>query len=327
LTQANFQPTASIEMLQRRSELTLAIHQFFSTRDFIHVETPLLSHDTVVDRYIHPVGLQKSTVTGRESDQETLWLQTSPEFCMKRLLASGATAIYQIAKAFRQAESGGRHNPEFTMLEWYRVGDDMRAGMELLSDFASAILNRPKSELLSYGDAFRKIAEVDPFADTVESFGEALQKHGVSISEFAEETDRDFWLNLILSHLIEPKLGFESPVIIYDWPPSQAALAIVRDDSPPVAERFELYVDGVELGNGYHELLDADELERRNEENNSLRAIDGSVPLPVESRLLDAMRAGMPGCSGVAVGVDRLLMVLERCQNIDQVIAFPLDRA
>jgi len=314
-------------MLQRRSELTLAIHQFFSTRDFIHVETPLLSQDTVVDRYIHPVGLQKSTLTGRESDQETLWLQTSPEFCMKRLLASGATAIYQIAKAFRQAESGGRHNPEFTMLEWYRVGDDMRAGMELLSDFASAILNRPNSELLSYGDAFRKIAEVDPFVDTVESFGEALQKHGVSIKEFAEETDRDFWLNLILSHLIEPKLGFESPVIIYDWPPSQAALAIVRDDSPPVAERFELYVDGVELGNGYHELLDADELTRRNERNNALRVVDRSAPLPVESRLLDAMRAGMPACSGVAVGVDRLLMVLKKCQNIEDVIAFPFDRA
>ena len=323
----DFQPTASIEMLFRRSELTLAIHQFFSTRDFIHVETPLLSHDTVVDRYIHPVGLQKSKLTGRDSDCETLWLQTSPEFCMKRLLASGATAIYQIAKAFRQGESGGRHNPEFTMLEWYRVGDDMRAGMELLSDFASAILNRPKSALLSYGDAFQKMAGVDPFVDTVESFGEVLLKHGVSISQFDGETDRDFWLNLILTHLVEPKLGFDTPVIIYDWPPSQAALAIVRDDSPTVAERFELYVDGVELGNGYHELLDPNELARRNEENNILRTNDRSDRLPIESRLLDAMRARLPGCSGVAVGVDRLLMVLESCQNIEQVIAFPLDRA
>jgi len=323
----DFKPTASIEMLSSRSELTLAIHQFFSARDFIHVETPLLSHDTVVDRYIQPVGLQKSKLTGRDGDQEPLWLQTSPEFCMKRLLASGATAIYQIAKAFRQGESGGRHNPEFTMLEWYRVGDDMRAGMELLSDFASAILKRPKSELLSYGDAFQKMAGVEPFVDPVDKFGETLLKHGVSISEFTEETDRDFWLNLILTHLVEPKLGFEAPVIIYDWPPSQAALAIVRDDSPPVAERFELYVDGVELGNGYHELLDADELFRRNEQNNALRVSDGGDPLPVESRLLEAMRAGMPGCSGVAVGVDRLLMVLEGCQNIEQVIAFPLDRA
>ena len=171
------------------------------------------------------------------------------------------------------------------------------------------------------------MAEVDPFVDTVESFGEALLRRGVSISEFAGETDRDFWLNLILTHLVEPKLGFEAPVIIYDWPSSQAALAIVRDGSPPVAERFELYVDGVELGNGYHELLDADELLRRNREINARRVNDGSDPLPVESRLLDAMRAGMPGCSGVAVGVDRLLMVLEGCQNIDEVIAFPLDRA
>lgn len=327
MTQGDYKPTASIEMLKRRSELTHAIHQFFAARDFIHVETPLLSHDTVVDRYIHPVGLKKSALTGRDGDQQTLWLQTSPEFCMKRLLASGATAIYQIAKAFRQSESGSRHNPEFTMLEWYRVGDDMFSGMELLSDFASAILKRPKSKLLSYGDAFRKIAGVDPFVDNVELFAAALESSGVSITEFAGETDRDFWLNLILTHLIEPKLGFEAPVIIYDWPASQAALAIVRDESPPVAERFELYVDGVELGNGYHELLDADELERRNGENNSLRVNDGSVRLPEESRLLDAMRAGMPGCAGVAVGVDRLLMVLGGCQNIEQVIAFPLDRA
>lgn len=203
----------------------------------------------------------------------------------------------------------------------------MLSGMELLSDFASTILDRPKSALLSYRDAFGQMAEVDPFVDTVETLGQALEKNGVSIKEFAGETDRDFWLNLILTHLVEPKLGFESPVIIYDWPKSQAALAIVRDDSPPVAERFELYVDGVELGNGYHELLDADELARRNEQNNALRIQDGSATLPVQSRLLEAMRAGMPGCSGVAVGVDRLLMVSEQCQSIDQVIAFPLDRA
>ncbi len=327
MTQGDYKPTASIEMLKRRSELTHAIHQFFAAREFIHVETPLLSHDTVVDRYIHPVGLTKSALTGRDGDRQTLWLQTSPEFCMKRLLAAGAPAIYQIAKAFRQGESGARHNPEFTMLEWYRVGDDMLSGMQLLSDFASTVLGRPKSELLSYGDAFGKFAGVDPFTDKVESFGAALAKHGVSISEFSGETDRDFWLNLILTHLVEPKLGFETPVIIYDWPASQAALAIIRADSPPVAERFELYVDGVELGNGYHELLDADELERRNAKNNSLRVNDGSVRLPEESRLLDAMRVGVPGCAGVAVGVDRLLMVLEGCQNIDQVIAFPLDRA
>jgi len=328
LTPANFKPTASIEMLKRRSQLTLAIHQFFSARDFIHVDTPLLSHDTVVDRYIHPVSLNKSLVTGRDTDNETLWLQTSPEFCMKRLLASGATAIYQIAKAFRQGESGGRHNPEFTMLEWYRVGDDMRAGMELLSQFAATVLHRPQSVMLSYADAFEQFAGVDAFGGSVDSFSEALASNGVSTEEFAAERDRDFWLNLILTHLVEPKLGFEAPVTIYDWPPSQAALAIVRDDDHrPAAERFELYVDGVELGNGYHELLDAEELVRRNQQNNALRESDGGSTLPVESRLLDAMRAGMPNCSGVAVGVDRLLMVSEKCQNIEQVIAFPLDRA
>ncbi len=314
-------------MLQRRSQLTLAIHEFFASRKFIHVETPLLSQDTVVDRYIHPVGLKKSALTGRTEDHETLWLQTSPEFCMKRLLASGATAIYQIAKAFRQAESGRRHNPEFTMLEWYRVGDDLRAGMRLLSDFAAAVLNRPQSEMLTYREVFQKHASVDPFSDPIPSFAETLETQGVPVGEFAHETDRDFWLDLALTHLVEPKLGFKTPAIIYDWPASQAALAKVRHDDPPVAERFELYVDGVELGNGYHELLDADELGKRNALNNALRQRDGSPVLPEDSRLINAMRSGMPACAGVAVGIDRLMMVLAGCENIQRVIAFPLERA
>lgn len=328
--EAKFRPTASLEMLRRRSELTLKIHQFFSGLDFVHVETPLLSHDTVVDRYIEPIAIEKSGVTGRDDDRETLWLQTSPEFCMKRLLAAGAPKIYQIAKSFRKGESGRHHNPEFTMLEWYRVGDDLESGIKLLSDFASLIFKGSVCQMVSYGAAFKRYAGVDPFFDPIDAFSAAVKRAGVSTSQFSGVTERDAWLNLILTHLVEPKLGIEAPEIIYDWPASQSALAIVRErqpPAPPVAERFELYVNGVELANGYHELLDPDELSRRNEINNAQRLGDGNGMLPSDSRLDAAMRSGIPQCAGVAVGVDRLLMAICGCQDIDEVIAFPMDRA
>ena len=328
----DFSSTASIEMLTKRSEMTMEIHHFFQQRNFIHVDTPLLSHDTVVDRHIHPVGLPKSAVTGRTSDSsETLWLQTSPEFCMKRLLTSGATNIYQIAKAFRQAEQGSRHNPEFSMLEWYRAGDDMAAAMQLLSDFAQHILNRPACRLLSYQETFLEFADIDPFSGSLDKLIERCEGADENAKMLTEETSRTFWLNYLLSNIIEPKIGFDVPVIIFDWPADQSALARLRhvrdDQHGPLAERFELYVDGVELANGYHELLDADELAARNDSVNEQRSNDGEKKLPSNSRLLSAMRSGLPACAGVAVGVDRLLMVAQGCQRIDEVIAFPLDRA
>jgi len=323
----NFQPTASIEMLRRRSELTMAIHAFFQAGDFTHVETPLVSRDTVVDRHIEPVPILKSNLTGSTIDDERLWLQTSPEFLMKRLLASGMDSIYQICKSFRQGEQGRRHNPEFTMLEWYRCGDGLQEGMQLLSDFAAAILNRPASEMVSYRSAFVDHAQIDPFTASDAALAELCRSKIKIAKDFSGDQPRDFWLDLILTHLIETKIGFESPCIIYDWPASQSALAIVRDGTPPVAERFELYVDGVELANGYHELLDAGELLRRNEAINEQRVADGNSALPVESRLLDAMRTGLPACAGVAVGVDRLLMVMTGADSIADVIAFGFDES
>lgn len=323
----DFESTASMEMLKKRSDLTMSIHRFFQQRGFLHVDTPLLSHDTVVDRHIHPVAVAHSAVTG-SSDQQTMWLQTSPEFCMKRLLASGLTHIYQITKAFRQSETGRRHNPEFTMLEWYRTGDDMAAGMQLLSNFVVDVLQRKPAKQISYREAFQTYAEVDPFSDSVEMLKKTCQRFAPDSQTHFEETSRSFWLNYLLSVVVEPRLGAEEPVIVFDWPADQAALARVRQTAAaPVAERFELYIDGVELANGYHELLDADELVRRNEAVNQQRMSDQSVALPTNSRLVAAMRHALPACAGVAVGVDRLLMVAENCARIDQVIAFPIDRA
>jgi len=324
-----FNPTASLASLRSRSQLLGEIRRFFEDREFIHVETPLLSRDTVVDRYIEPIVVDESCVLEGDVDDGQFFLQTSPEFAMKRLLASGATAIYQICKAFRTGESGRRHNPEFTMLEWYRVGDDMDAGMGLLSDFTKHMFGAKQVDQISYSDAFVKYANVDPATASIDEFKSVCKSRSVDASSFENETDRDMWLNLIMSEIVEPMLGISAPVIVFNFPASQSALAKVcqSTNGHEVARRFELYVNGVELANGYHELLDADELERRNQKVNDQRASDGRDGLPSQSEMLQAMRHGLPECSGVAVGVDRLMMVLLEKESIGDVIAFPIDRA
>lgn len=331
----NWPPTASPENLKRRSEMTMAIHDFFQSRGFLHVETPILSHDTVVDRTIEPVTIAKNAVTGRGADATTpMFMQTSPEFAMKRLVCGGMERIYQIARVFRHGEQGARHNPEFTMLEWYRVGDDMAAGMQLLSEFTSVLLGRPAADCIAWRKACKNVAGLDPLSVNLHELINVCRNwhSGQGRGAFTDvlrgaEDDADFWMQYLFSQLVEPQLGLDRPAIVYDWPAAQSALAIVRDEVPPVAERFELFVDGVELANGYHELTDADELQRRNHAVNQQRVADGNATLPVDSQLVNAMRQGMPSCSGVAVGVDRLLMVATGSERIEDVIAFPLDRS
>ena len=326
--QADFLPTASIKNLRLRSETLDRIHQFFRHREFIHVETPLLSRDTVIDRHLHPMKVAADSVLGDAKGEDApFWLQTSPEFAMKRLLAAECPAIYQICKAFRREERGSMHNPEFTMLEWYRVGDDMRAGMDLLAELVETILDRPPTIRMTYAAAFEQFVGVDALSDDVKTLQNACEKHGVDGTAFESSTNRDDWLNLLLTAVVEPALAkTREPKMIYDWPASQSALAIVRPEEG-VAERFEIYVDGVELANGYHELLDPAELSRRNKVNNEGRASDDSERLPEDSRLLQAMRHGLPACSGVALGVDRLIMLALEADSISQVIAFPIERA
>jgi lysyl-tRNA synthetase class 2 len=315
----DWRPTASLKMLRRRAALLRNVRAFFDERGFLEVQTPLLSRDTVVDRYLEPIEVHVPLLGRRQR----MFLQTSPEFAMKRLLCAGATAIYQIGPAFRAGEAGERHNPEFTLLEWYRTGDSYAAGMQLLSEFSQAILSTGPAEILTYQEAFLRFAQIDPWqASDAELLRELPAEQLQSGSN-----DRDNLLNCILVQRIEAQLGQGVPTIVCDWPASQAALAQIRNQAVPVAERFELFASGVELANGYHELTDSDELARRMELANQFRRRDGVAEFPTTSRLQAAMREGLPAACGVAVGLDRLLMVAENCSSIRDVLAFPFDRA
>ena len=334
LPNRDFLPTASWEMLRRRAELLKSVRQFFDQRDFLEVETPIISADTVVDRHLEPIpvenllsGKSNSTDQNAGDRSQPMWLQTSPEFAMKRLMAAGGKAIFQLARVFRKGECGSQHNPEFTMLEWYRAGDDLHAGMDLLCEFAAEFLNAGSPVRMNYRQAFLENTDVDPFTASIADLSSIARRHKLHPPWQPDHPDRDDWLHFLFSECVQPHLGNDFPAIVFDWPASQAALARIRHDSPPVAERFELFFRGIELANGYHELANADELAQRNLAVNQLRAKDGNAALPENSRLLSAMRAGFPACAGVALGIDRLLMVITGAKHIADVIAFPIDRA
>jgi lysyl-tRNA synthetase class 2 len=338
----DFRPSAGWDNLRLRADLLRRTREFFHRHGFLEVETPILSADTVVDRHLDPFCIELGRV--RETHHDTprsvrcthptscssprrLWLQTSPEFCMKRLLAAGAGAIYQITRSFRQGEQGPLHNPEFTIVEWYRPGDGMDEGMQLLGELCEVLLGRGPAERLSYRRVFQEHVGLDPHTADPEALVSAVSVKGITPPKSLSAEDRDGWLDLLLAGCVGPRLGCERPAILYDYPVGQAALARIRDDDPPVAERFELFVSGIELANGYHELTDAAELRQRNAKNNALRRSDGNAPLPEQSRLLSAMDAGLPHSTGVALGFDRVVMLAAGAKNLGEVTAFPMDRA
>jgi lysyl-tRNA synthetase class 2 len=340
------------------------LRAFFDAQGFLEVETPILSADTVVDRHLdpfsvklgiqgsglrvqeasgvrkHPVPLESGAKDEKVTTGHCLWLQTSPEFAMKRLLAAGAGPIYQIARVFRLDELGPLHNPEFTLVEWYQPGDDLSAGMQLTADLCETLLPQrgqndfsasfsPTAERISYGNAFERYVGVDPHTANGAALKAVAGKLNVEAPASLSTDDRDGWLDLLLVERIQPHLGAERPTLIYDYPASQAALARIRQEAgkPPVAERFELYINGVEIANGYHELLDPAELRARNAATNVQRRSNGKPALPEESRLLAAMDAGLPASVGVALGFDRFLMAVLGVKTIAEVLAFPFDRA
>ena len=315
----NYQPTAEVSTLQRRSELLAQVRAFFCDHGFDEVETPLLSIDTVVDRHLFPIPVV--------IHDETFWLQTSPEFHMKRLLANGMKAIYQITRAFRNDEKGPYHNLEFTMLEWYRTSWSTDEAITFLGSLVSTILSTEAHQTISYQQAFMAAIDIDPLEDSAAKLLHRIASLDFQPPENWRNMDRDGWLDLLFTEYVQPTLGLDVPTVLIDYPLSQAALARQNPDNPKVADRFELFFHGLELANGYHELLDVQELRRRNKLINGQREQDGQPQLPLASYLDTAMQSGLPDCCGVALGFDRLVMLATGATDIAEVIAFPFDRA
>lgn len=322
--QMTWQPTADVAMLKQRAKLIAAIRQFFYQRDVLEVDTPAMSQATVTDIHLHT--FKTEFVGPGFADGQILYLMTSPEFHMKRLLSAGSGAIYQICKSFRNEESGRYHNPEFTMLEWYRPGFDHHQLMDEMDELLQLILGCQQAERMSYQQAFLNVLGVCPLEGSMLELKQAAAKLG--LSDIAEpEEDRDTLLQLLFSIGIEGKIGQKVPAFVYDFPASQAALAQINPTDNRVAERFEVYFKGIELANGFHELAYGDEQLIRFEADNHKRIEMGLEPQPIDMNLVNALRAGFPDCAGVALGIDRLIMLALGLKHIDQVTAFPVDIA
>lgn len=321
----DWRSTAAIETLQQRAKLLAKIRQFFAFRNVMEVETPAMSQTTVTDIHLH--AFCTSFVGPGFANGLPLYLVTSPEFHMKRLLASGSGAIFQINKAFRNEEAGRHHNPEFTMLEWYRPDFDHHALMDEMDDLLQSILNVGAAKRMTYQEVFIEILGVCPLESSMDALKSAALPLG--LSDIANpEQDRDTLLQLLFSAAIEPKIAQQAlPSFIYNFPVSQAALARVCVEDSRVAARFEVYFKGVELANGFYELDDATEQLARFEGDNRKREKMGRQPQPIDHHLIEAIRHGLPDCAGVALGIDRLIMLALGKSTIDQVIAFPVERA
>jgi lysyl-tRNA synthetase class 2 len=317
-----WRPNAPIHNLRARAKVLAQVRQFFAEHNVLEVETPVLSHCAVSDPFIDSLEVSFGFQPGIED--ERLYLQTSPEYAMKRLLAAGSGDIYSMAKVFRNGESGRRHNPEFTMLEWYRLGFDDRRLMAEVDALLRSVIPDLEVSYLSYAQLFESELGLDPHTASVERLQRVCREH---VDAPFEDDDRDTWLNLLMSHVLEPRL--QGAVFIHSYPASMAALAQVREDENgrPVAARFELFVNGIELANGYHELTDAAEQARRLQADQQQRAALGLPQRPLEQRLVQALETGLPDCAGVALGVDRLVMLALGMGSLDQVVSFMHERA
>jgi elongation factor P--(R)-beta-lysine ligase len=313
-TDITFSPTASLASLEQRSALLRRLREFFYDRHFIEVETPLLAFEVIPELHIEPIAVGAGQ-----------FLQASPELHMKCLLAVGASAIFQITRSFRAEERGPLHNPEFTIVEWYRTGDDMLAGMDLLDELAQSLLGTLPAARTTYAEAFARIFGVCPHIASIEQLSALAEATGIAVPAAMPDADRDEWLNLLLVTRIEPQLGRERPEIIYHYPASQASLAKVvsSPSGDQVAERFELYYRGIELANGFHELTDAIELKRRLVAVSASRVTNGRPALPLPERLLAAMQHGLPDSAGCALGFDRLAMLAIGTSKISEMMTFP----
>ena len=329
MAQPAWRPSADFATLRLRAELLARIRAFFAAHGVLEVETPMLSAAAITEPNLASFSTAYAGPGTRYG--QTLYLHTSPEFPMKRLLAAGSGCIYQIARVFRDGEAGRRHNPEFTLLEWYRVGFDHHRLMdevaELVTELLTGQLALAEPERLSYQELFQRHLDLNPHQASVAELAACAETRCVPIPPGMPMDDADPWLDLLLTHGIEPKLGRGRLTFVYDYPASQAALARLRPGESLVGERFELYLNGVELANGFHELGDAGEQRRRFEAENAARRALGLPVMPMDENLLAALEAGLPDCAGVALGFDRLAMLAAGKTALAEVLAFPFERA
>ncbi|MBW8823064.1 MAG: EF-P lysine aminoacylase GenX [Xanthomonadales bacterium] len=323
--EADWKPSAAIESIHLRARLNTLIREFFAKRGVLEVETPILS---AAGNTTPNIDSFSSHFSGHvDAGNSERWLRTSPEHALKRLLAAGIGDCYELGRVFRNGEAGGRHNPEFTMLEWYRVGWDHLRLIDETSTLvraALALAGRDAGlEIVTYRELYQRELGIDPLLADVDTLRNALG----AVQVDPQGLDRDDWLDLLMTHRLQPAFTSDHMIAVHDWPASQAALARIRDDDPPVAERFELYLGPIELANGYHELLDADEQRARFDGDIGMRVRRGQSLPAVDSRFIAALRHGMPACAGVALGVDRLLMALLDSRRIADVVAFDFSRA
>ena len=312
---SNWHPTASMSILKERARILQSIRAFFAQRNVLEVETPVISVAAITDPQLESFSTRYH--------QKEMYLHTSPEFYMKRLLAAGSGDIYQLEKVFRDDENGRNHNPEFTMLEWYRLGFDHHQLMNEMEALVSALINNEKVNFnrLSYQQAFIDQLEIDPFEADVMQLKQCAKRFEIETPQGMDD-DRDMWLDWLMVESVAPGFSKEGFTFLYDYPASQASLARLDKDDSRKANRFELFYGELELANGFYELTDADEQARRFENDHVVRQQRGQKLMPVDECLLDALRSGLPECSGVAIGVDRLVMLMVGADHIKEVISF-----
>lgn len=317
---------ASWDVISLRAEILRAVRAYFATHEFIEVETPILSDAATPDPHLH-------SFLVRSVDEQVLgveggYLHTSPEYAMKRLLAQFRCSIYQICKVFRAGERGRLHNTEFTLIEWYQVASDYQTFMREMDRFIQGLIvphlafELMPTEFVLYREAYQRCTGVDPFIDDAQSYINCAQRHSLLVPQGVAADDREALRDWLLTELVEPSLGQQRLTFMYDYPIEQAALARIRNAEVAVAERFELYFMGVELANGFQELIDGMEQHVRLKDELARRVAMGMQEVELDERFLEALRAGMPETCGVALGLDRLLMLITGHASIDKVLSF-----
>jgi len=320
-----WKPTADIQLLHLRAQLLTTIRAFFAQKSVLEVETPLLCSATGTDPQLDFF----TSFYHCEPDNKEMFLQTSPEFAMKRLLAAGSGSIYQVCKAFRNAEVGRFHNPEFSILEWYRVGFTLDQLMDEVAELVAKVNDRSLGLInkISYKDVFEQVTGLNPLIFNQKTYADYAIKNKIKDAVSLCGDDHSMWLDFIFSYKVQPSLENQMLCMVYGYPAIQSSLARINNSNPLVCDRFEVFVNGIEIGNGFFELSDAVEQEQRFDQENKDRERKGLRIIEKDEKFLAALRSGLPDCSGVAIGLDRLLMSISKTKSLGDVIAFPFERA